>query len=114
VSTPTTSTASQVANQKPPTAELFAVLATVVGVALGVAGIIIGINVGTHRTVVNCRNGTYFPQGTTDFRCFSHPHAGDGAGLAIVSGMLAILIVFGGILVALSVRQSHRTANVAE
>jgi hypothetical protein len=69
-----------------------------VGVMAGIAAIAIGLRMAFHATVVECENGHYFPEGTTDFRCFAHKHAGDGATIALIALMLAILLVFAGVL----------------
>ncbi len=67
-----------------------------VGVMAGIAAIAIGLRMAFHATVVACENGHYFPEGTTDFRCFAHKHAGDGATIVLIALMLAILLVFAG------------------
>lgn len=49
------------------------------------------------RRVVDCPDGTFFPNGTTDFRCFEHPLAFEGAAvsaLAISVGALILLTSF--------------------
>jgi hypothetical protein len=67
--------------------------AAALGTVLALVGIILGANMALHRRVVGCENGHYFPEGTTDFRCFSRPHAGDGVSIIVLAAMLGILIV---------------------
>jgi hypothetical protein len=55
------------------------------GAILSIVGLVIGLNMALKRTVVHCANGTYFPEGTTDFRCFGHLHAGEGTAIALPS-----------------------------
>jgi hypothetical protein len=66
------------------------------GMALGfvaaIVGAIDGIYLAVQSRVVNCPDGTRFPEGTEDFRCFSHPQAAQGVAVVAVSVMLAVLI----------------------
>lgn len=91
------------------TVEAFAVL----GVALCVVAIIIGLRMALHATVVPCADGTTFPAGTTDFRCFAHRHAGDGAVIAIFAVVLGILLGFGSLAVTLHLRRQGHGQNAA-
>lgn len=81
----------------------------VLGVVLCVVAVVIGLRMALHATVVPCPNGHFFPAGTTDFRCFAHKHAGDGAAIAIFAVVLGILLGFGSLVVRLQPRrQGHR------
>jgi len=44
------------------------------------------------RLEVECPNGTYFPEGTTDFRCFEHPQALGGSAFVLICLALAAVI----------------------
>lgn len=65
----------------------------VVGSILAVAGVVIGFVMAFKRNEAECADGTYFPEGTTDFRCFVHPQGLEGSAIAVISLMLGILIV---------------------
>ena len=63
------------------------------GVILAVVGVIDGVVMALKRRVANCPDGTYFPEGTTDFNCYVHPQAGIGIGVAVISALLGLLVV---------------------
>jgi hypothetical protein len=44
------------------------------------------------RREAECPNGTVFPEGTTDFRCFEHPQALSGSVVVLVCLALAAVI----------------------
>lgn len=81
------------------------------GVVLAVAGVVVGLVMAMRRREISCPDGTYFPQGETDFRCFSHPQALDGTAVIILSLMLGILIVVSG-EIARSVVNNHRAEDL--
>lgn len=62
------------------------------GFLLAATGLVLGLVTAFKRKEAECADGTYFPEGTTDFRCFVHPQAFEGTALAVVSVMLGILI----------------------
>ncbi|GAB3820477.1 hypothetical protein GCM10028820_26510 [Tessaracoccus terricola] len=67
---------------------------TWVGLSSAIIGLITGLAMLLQRRVVDCLDGTFFPNGTTDFRCFEHPLALEGAAvsaLAISVGALMLL-----------------------
>ncbi|MCC2593789.1 hypothetical protein LKO27_10265 [Tessaracoccus sp. OS52] len=67
---------------------------TWVGLSSAIIGLITGLAMLLQRRVVECPDGTYFPNGTTDFRCFEHPLAFEGtavSALAISVGALILL-----------------------
>jgi F0F1-type ATP synthase membrane subunit c/vacuolar-type H+-ATPase subunit K len=67
---------------------LHAVTATwTAGVAIA-AGIAVGFAMVLQRREVACADGTFFPEGETDFRCFSHPHA--LVGTAVLAGFVGL------------------------
>lgn len=69
-----------------------------VGVLSGIAGVIDGLVMVLQRHEVGCADGTYFPQGATDFRCFSHPHVANGIAVMGFSVMLSIVILLTGFI----------------
>jgi uncharacterized protein YneF (UPF0154 family) len=73
-------------------------LAIVLGTTTGAIGVILGFARALKKIEAECRNGTEFPMGETDFRCFVHPHAFEGSALMVVSLMLAILIGLTGFI----------------
>lgn len=85
------------------------IAAVSLGAIAAIVGIEIGIRMALKATLIQCPDGTYFPQGTTDFRCFSHMHAGTGSAIALISFMLLILLVLVGVVAnALLTRRSLR------
>ena len=73
-------------------------LATWVGLALAMVGLIDGVMMALKRKVADCPGGTYFPEGATDFNCYVHPQAGLGIAVAALSVVLGILVVFSSIV----------------
>ncbi len=70
---------------------------TWVGLSSAIVGLITGLVMLLQRRVVQCADGTYFPEGTTDFRCFEHPLAFEGTAVvafAISVGALIVLTSF--------------------
>lgn len=67
------------------------------GVILAIAGVVDGLVMALHRRVATCPDGTFFPQGTTDFTCHSHPDAGLGIAVTLLAALLGILIVLAAI-----------------
>jgi hypothetical protein len=59
------------------------------------------------RTVTDCPDGTFFPVGTTDFTCYTHPRAADGLAVSTISLGIGVLIC---LLVYLSLQLSHSRA----
>ena len=79
-----------------------AAIAVAVGVAVGVLMIL-------QRREVTCADGTSFPEGETDFRCFSHPHALVGtATVAAFVGLGAITYLAWIVISALDARSRPR------
>ena len=74
------------------------------GLLAALVGFIDGIVMTARRKVTSCADGTYFPEGTTDFNCYHHPQAAMGIGLVAMSLMLGILIVLAGIAARASLR----------
>lgn len=71
-----------------------------VGCILGFTGIVVGLRMAFIRKEGPCKDGTFFPEGTTDFTCYVHPRALEGTAVAVISLMLAIVLV----LVAVTAR----------
>lgn len=67
--------------------------ATWVGLALASVGVIDGLMMALKRKVADCPDGTYFPEGTTDFTCYVHPQGGLGIAIAALSVVLGALVV---------------------
>lgn len=70
---------------------------TWVGLSSAIVGLITGLVMLLQRRVVQCADGTYFPEGTTDFQCFEHPLAFEGTAVvafAISIGALIVLTSF--------------------
>ena len=78
--------------------------AMAIGVILAATGLVVGLKMGLKRTVHQCADGTYFPEGTTDFRCFVRPHELDGIAVVVVSLMLGILIGLTGVIARAAVK----------
>jgi hypothetical protein len=75
-----------------------------VGLIVALAGLADGLVKALNRHVAPCPNGTYFPQGTTNFNCFVHPNAGTGIAIAVISALLGILVTLSAISAATSLR----------
>jgi hypothetical protein len=73
-------------------------------------GLVDGFVMALKSHVAPCPNGTYFPQGTTDFNCYVHPNAGSGIAIAVTSALLGILVVLSAISAA-AILRSGSTAN---
>jgi hypothetical protein len=80
-----------------------------IGLSLALIGLIDGLVMAFKRHVAPCPNGTYFPQGTTDFNCYVHPRAGVGIAITVFSVLLGTLLVFTAILAAGSLRARATT-----
>ena len=70
--------------------EALALWAIGIGFALATVGLVVGLTMAFKQRETQCADGTYLPEGTTDFRCFAHPHALDGTAIAVFSLMLGI------------------------
>lgn len=84
--------------------ETFVWTAVGLGVALAVVALIIGLTMAFDRRVAPCRNGTFFPEGATDFNCYVHPEGVTGTAIALFALLLGTLIVFSGISAALALQ----------
>ncbi|RMB62165.1 hypothetical protein [Tessaracoccus antarcticus] len=73
--------------------------ATGIGLVLALIALIDGLWMLFTRELANCPEGTYFPEGATNFDCYVHPQAGLGIAIASFSVVLAILVVFASIMV---------------
>jgi len=78
------------------------VAATWVGCVVAAIGLIDGVAMAVRRKEAPCADGTVLPEGTTDFTCYVHPQAGLGIGIAAISVLLGILVVFGCLTVRAS------------
>lgn len=68
----------------------------------GLVGLLDGLIMAVKKKAVPCPDGTFFPEGTTDFACYVHPQAGVGVAIAALSVVLGILVVFSSIVVRAS------------
>lgn len=65
-----------------------------VGFLACVTAVVAGLVVAFDKVVVECHDGQSFPNGTTDFNCYSYPQAGMGIGIIAVGiGLGAVLIL---------------------
>jgi hypothetical protein len=76
--------------------------ATWLGLALSMVGLIDGLMMALKTKVADCPDGTYFPQGASDFNCYVHPEADLGIAIAALSVVLGILVVFASMAVRAS------------
>jgi hypothetical protein len=83
-----------------------------IGLALAVVGLADGFVKALDRRVAPCPNGTYFPQGATNFSCYVYPNAGTGVAIAVISALLGILVVLSGTSAAASLRSGTTAAGV--
>lgn len=72
---------------------------TWVGITAALAGLITGLLMALQRRVVVCPEGAFFPEGTTDFRCFEHPLALEGAAVLAIAIALGALIVLAALTI---------------
>ena len=77
-----------------------------IGLVLCTVTVVVGLRMALHATRAPCENGHYFPEGTTDFRCFAHNHAGDGTVITIFSIVLGILLSLAGLIADVHLRRS--------
>ena len=84
-----------------------------VGFTLALVGLADGLKMALKRHVVTCPNGTYFPQGTTNFDCYVHPNAGTGIAIAVISALLGILVALSAISAATGLRSSSTARGVS-
>ncbi|HET6562167.1 MAG TPA: hypothetical protein VFG72_09850 [Marmoricola sp.] len=90
--------------------------ATWLGLASALVGLVDGVVMALKRKVATCPDGTYFPEGTTDFTCYVHPQAGLGIAIAALSVVLGILVLFSSMvaragLQARTARSEKRAQN---
>ena len=93
-------TASHPAKTRSPSVDTqrsWVLLGAVVGASLALISLIVGLTMAFQRREAPCPNGHIFAQGTTDFRCFVHPRAGEGSAIAMFAVMLGIIIIFSAV-----------------
>lgn len=78
-----------------------------IGLLAALIGMVVGFRAVLAKTIADCPDGTVWPPGVTDFRCYTHPHALEGSAIALVSLMLGILIWILGV-VADTLLSGHR------
>jgi 8-oxo-dGTP pyrophosphatase MutT (NUDIX family) len=88
--------------------ESFVKVAVVVAWVVAGVGVIDGIVLVARRRETPCADGTFFPEGTTDYNCYVHPQAGLGVAVVVFSIVLAILVWLAGI----SAISGRRSASV--
>ncbi|WP_243056898.1 hypothetical protein [Nocardioides sp. SR21] len=67
-------------------------VATFVAWIAALVGLVDGIVLVLRRRETQCADGTYFPEGTTDFTCYVHPQLGLGVAVIVFSILLGILV----------------------
>ena len=72
----------------------------VVGLGVSVVGVVDGVLMAVHKEGATCPDGHEFPQGTSDFSCYLHPHLGLGVAIVVVSALLGLLTVLAAICAA--------------
>jgi len=66
------------------------------GVIAALVALIDGIILIAKRTVTDCPNGHYFPEGTTNFNCYAHPRLAEGVAIsALALSIGAVLLIVG-------------------
>ena len=81
-----------------------------IGLTMALVGLIDGISIAAKRVVADCPAGKFFPNGTSNFDCYSHPGAGLGIAIAAFSVMLGILIVLSSLVATTSLRGRSTTS----
>ena len=84
--------------------------ATRLGIALTAVGLVDGLVMALERRVADCPNGTYFPEGATDFNCYVHPQAGLGIAIAVFSLLLGILVLLASMAARASLEAQSPTS----
>ena len=79
-----------------------------IGLVVAMVGVVDGIVMAVKRHVAPCPDGHIFPQGTTNFDCYVHPHAGVGIAISAVSALLGLLVVLTAISAAATFRSPER------
>lgn len=64
-----------------------------IGLVAAAVALTAGVVVASKRIVVRCPDGKMFPNGTTDFNCYSHPQAALGIGVAALAVTLGVVVV---------------------
>src|SRR5688572_13914851 len=62
------------------------------GGILVVVGVIDGCLMALKKREAPCPDGKYFPEGTTDFQCYTHPLGMQGVAVMVVSLLLGLLV----------------------
>lgn len=84
-----------------------------VGFALALVGLTDGLKMALKTHTVTCPNGTFFPQGTTNFNCYVHPNAGAGIAITVISALLGILVALSVISAATGLRSGSTARGVS-
>ncbi|MDO9439910.1 MAG: hypothetical protein Q7T73_03375 [Beijerinckiaceae bacterium] len=75
---------------EPADAAFFAVL---IGLASCAAAVVSGLVLALDKVVIGCPDGTEFPNGTTDFNCYSDPDAELGFSIVAIAFAVGAAIV---------------------
>ena len=86
--------------------------ATWIGLILALVGLLDGLMMALKKRAAACPDGTFFPEGTTDFACYVHPQAGVGIAIAVLSVMLGILVMFSSIVVRASLETARLRSDL--
>ena len=84
-------------------------VATWAGLSFALVGLVDGLFMALNKKVSRCPDGTFFPEGATDFDCYVHPQAGVGIAIAALSVVLGILIVFASMVTRASLQAHPRS-----
>lgn len=68
-------------------------LARAGGAFLTAVGVLDGLLMTLKRREAPCPDGKYFPEGTTDFQCYTHPLGMQGVAVMVVSLLLGLLVL---------------------
>jgi hypothetical protein len=85
--------------------------ATWLGLLLATVGLIDGIVMASRKRVTTCPDGKYFPEGTTDFNCYTHPNVELGVAIAALSVVLGIVLAFGAVAAKAVLESDPRQAG---
>ena len=81
------------------------------GLAACGLGVVVGIAMMARKREVVCADGTFFPEGATDFRCYAHPQALSGSAVVLMCLALAVVIVLCAVIAIRAVSLPHSDAR---
>ncbi len=86
---------------------------TTIGIAASVVGAVDGIVLMFKRKLIDCPDGTYFPEGTSNFSCYAHHRMAEGIAILTTSLALGGLLLIAAVMsaVMLKTREAPGTAT---